>query len=485
MPKLPDSDLSSQPPENVVPVTIDINDFNQLGGDSVTTSDQLTYKLKQQVKRGTRERAARKVAEESLDKKNLEMSELNQQLMELTETLQLQVDEKTRSLEDALEQAKEATVLKSQFIATISHEMRTPLNAIIGFSDRMLTKSSICNDDKERYTRNIFNASQQLLGLINDVLDFEKIASNKLTIDNVEFNIKEMLESVVETVGVLADENNVNIGLSFDDKVPNIIFSDSLRVQQISYNLLSNALKFSKNNFVAVECRLFENKDDVLEVVVADQGIGMTDEQLDKLFIPFTQADGSMARKFGGSGLGLSICKSLVELMGGKIWAYSKTGEGSEFHFTIQLNSLELAAKNPEVDDANSADLSVLEGAKVLLVDDQMLNQELGKELLEDMGCIVDLADDGNEAILKALNNSYDVVLMDLQMPECDGFEASQSILKEKPTLKIIALTANATPDVKKQCTDIGMKEFIGKPFVANTLFNLVAKTIASEYTLH
>lgn len=474
-----DNDAQSKPQENFKSVSLDLNSFNQLGGDIVETAEELTTKLTRQLRRAKREREARKTAEKLLEKKSLDLHNANQKLHDLAESLQQQVDEKTKSLEKALDEAKSASLSKGQFIATISHEMRTPLNAIIGFSDRLIEHADITEDNRLKYTKNISTASKQLLGLINDVLDFEKIASGKLEVDYTTVCLQNLMENVIDTVELLAASNNVNIGVSFSEGIPDKISGDPLRLQQVFYNLLSNALKFSQNNFVAIECQLSKKEDHLIEIIVADQGIGMSEEQLDKLFAPFCQADGSMARKFGGSGLGLSICKSLSELMGGNIWAYSKYGEGSEFHFTFKYFDDEISGSS--IEEKEVVDLSCLEGAKVLLVDDQMLNQELGKELLEDMGAIVDLADDGLEAIDKALLSQYDVILMDLQMPECDGFDASRKILLEKPEMKIIALTANSTSDVKDQCINIGMVEFLGKPFVASTLFSVVAKTILTD----
>ncbi len=455
-----------------------LGSFEQEKEGKVETTAELINRLDMLAKRAMRERVARKSAEKLLEEKSLELYKSNQELVNLTSSLQDQVELKTKSLKKALDEAKEANQLKSQFIATISHEMRTPLNAVIGFSERMLDSEDLEEETKLKYTRNIATASRQLLGLINDVLDFEKIASGKLEIESRSFNIKDIVESTIQTLEVMADNNEVFIGFSFDEELSEVVMGDQLRVQQVAYNLLSNAVKFSKGSFVAVECRWLSSRKETIEIIVADQGIGMTEEQLEKLFTPFTQADGSMARKFGGTGLGLSICKSLCELMGGDIWVYSKYGEGSEFHFTFDVLSEDADAGNDiEIPKLNEdIDLDWIDGAKVLLVDDQLLNQELGKELLEDMGAVVDLADDGNIAQEKALSSDYDVILMDLQMPECDGLEASQKILAEKPSLRIVALTANATSDVKEQCLDIGMCDFLGKPFVAMNLFQIVAK---------
>ena len=478
MAKLTKDDKPNSSDAEYNPVAVNLSDFNQLGEGVLDSNEALTVKLSRQISRAKREREARKTAERLLEEKSLDLYQTNQKLHGLAAQLQIQVDEKTRNLEKALDEAKNATKLKSQFIATISHEMRTPLNAIIGFSDRLITQADISEGNRAKYTKNISTASTQLLGLINDVLDFEKIVSGKLEIDYTSLNLQEIIEDVVDTVSLLAKAHNINISVNFWPDIPKNISGDPLRIRQVFYNLLSNALKFSENNFVAVECKLVAGSQSQIEVTVTDQGIGMSEGHLDNLFSPFMQADGSMARKFGGSGLGLSICKSLVELMGGNIWAYSKLGVGSEFHFTFSYIECEEIIEE-KIQDL--ADLSILEGAKILLVDDQMLNQELGKELLQDMGAVVDLADDGLEAISKSLGKHYDVILMDLQMPECDGFEASKKILLEKPATKIIALTANSTSDIREKCTLIGMHEFLGKPFVASTLFSVVAKTILND----
>ncbi len=372
--------------------------------------------------------------------------------------------DKTKKLKILSQKAEASNKAKAEFMANMSHEMRTPLNAIIGFSERLLSHEDQLMPADLKYADNIYSASTQLLGLINDLLDYEKISAGRMTLESEPFDLPSIMQSVCETLTVVAEEKLVSIQFETNLEEKHFFLGDSLRIKQVIYNLLSNAVKFSKESDVIVSC--FYVDDYSLGFAVKDYGIGMSEDVVEKIFNPFEQADNSTTRKFGGTGLGLSISKKLVELMGGEIQVKSLEGEGSTFYFNIKLE--ETASKETLCFDSKKESLK---GKRILLVDDQPLNLMLCQDLLEQVGVDVDLAENGLEAQEQANINCYDAILMDLQMPVCDGVTAAKEILK-KDSLPIIALTADVTSEVKLECLDVGMQGFLSKPFLADALYN-------------
>ena len=370
---------------------------------------------------------------------------------------------KTKKLKTLSQEAEASNQAKTEFLANMSHEMRTPLNAIIGFSDRMVSHQERLHEDDLRYAGNIQTASKQLLGLINDILDYEKISAGRMRLEEESFNLYRMIQGVCETLSVVAEEKLVNIRFDTNLRDQQYFIGDSLRIKQVIYNLLSNAVKFSKESDVVVSC--FYADDHALSISVQDFGIGIDKVALEKIFQPFEQADTSTTRKFGGTGLGLSISKMLVNLMGGELSVDSELGKGSIFYFKVQM---ETTIEHEDV--PISVKKESLKGKRILVVDDQPLNLMLCEDLLEQVGVEIDLAENGLEAQEQASENSYDAILMDLQMPVCDGVTAAREILS-KAYLPIIALTADVTSEVKTECMNVGMAGFLSKPFMADALY--------------
>ena len=384
----------------------------------------------------------------------------------------------------AMRKAHEASRAKSEFVARISHEIRTPLNAIIGMN--YLLEQSCTDPVQKGYLHKMELSAKNLLSIINDVLDFSKIESGKLEIEKNTVLIEKLVRDVVSINEPKAKAANLSFEIHIDPDIPAALIGDPLRISQIMLNLIFNAVKFSHHGTIRIEVRcergLGENV--TLLFSVRDQGIGMDQQQLDKLFVPFTQADGSTTRKYGGTGLGLSICKMLVELMHGEIWAVTEEGVGSTFFFRLQLekeNTAALAAQAPQTEQTVSIDAlppSVLKGKTVLLVEDNEINQEIAIAILSSFGLEVDLAENGMEAVRKIQANHYALVLMDIQMPIMDGYQATRLIREDNrfSSLPIIAMTANAMNKDRTECLKAGMNEHIGKPFDPEALRQLLEK---------
>ena len=378
------------------------------------------------------------------------------------------------SLQYAKIQAEEATKMKSEFLANMSHEIRTPLNAIIGFID--LLKDEETNDKKLDYLKTVSYSSKNLLDIVNDILDFSKIENGKLIVEEVSFDTYEEFGMSKKLFSAKAAEKSINLQVKYEG-IPKYLKSDSLRINQIINNLLSNAIKFTphgKNiylNFSYKEGRLF--------VSVRDEGIGIKQDKLKHIFDAFSQEDASTTRKYGGTGLGLSISTRLVELLKGKINIKSELGVGSEFYFEIP------AKIGDVIQDENKSnnEFDKLIGKKILLVEDMTINQTLMKALLKLVEVEVDIANDGVEAIEKFKINKYDSILMDENMPNMNGLEATKCILeieKESGLLHtpIIALTANYVEGNDNRFLSVGMDEYLTKPIDKNLLYKTIAKFI-------
>lgn len=357
----------------------------------------------------------------------------------------------------------------------MSYEIRTPLNAILGFIELIITETK--ENKVLEYTKIIEQSSKSLLQIIEDILDFSKMESGKLNIEKVCFNAKEEFKCAVCLFRAKCSEKNINLILNIDKNLPETINTDPLRVTQVIANLLSNAVKFTENNKNITVTINYNNN--VLNISVKDEGRGVLEEKLSHIFEAFTQADSSTTREYGGTGLGLSISNELVKLLDGKLEVKSKVGVGSEFYFSINAPRGEAPIEAQEIEE-NTQEVS-FKNKKILLVEDNKSNQIFMSVVLKSLKLTFDIANDGLEAIEMFKNNYYDVILMDENMPNMNGLEATKEILsKEKEdNLKhtpIIALTANALKGDKEKFLKAGMDEYLSKPVNKKSLSKMLSQ---------
>ena len=372
-------------------------------------------------------------------------------------------------------EAERANNAKSEFLANMSHEIRTPMNAIIGMAHLLLQQKM---EPKQRgYAEKIHTAGKTLLGVINSVLDFSKIEAGKMTVEAVPFDLSNVLERTNSIFQQAVVEKQLILSVNCDPAVPRYIIGDPLRLEQVISNLMSNAVKFTEKGQVALDVSLDEIAGSaiVLRFAIRDTGIGMSGEESGKLFQAFSQADTSTTRKYGGTGLGLVISKLLVELMGGTISLDSEPGRGTTFTFTACFGLMSEEADGREVPFAHEPDLSLLSGRRVLLVEDNPINQDVAAELLLGVGVLVALADNGKIAVgmLSDPRHGFDLVLMDVQMPVMDGHEATRRIraMKYNRDLPIIAMTAHAMLSERERCLAAGMNDHLSKPIEVDVLY--------------
>jgi signal transduction histidine kinase/ActR/RegA family two-component response regulator len=389
----------------------------------------------------------------------------------------------------ALNDAIKASQAKSLFLSNMSHEMRTPMNAIIGMSTIGQNAENI--EKKDESFAKIKEASNHLLGVINDVLDMSKIEANKLELNEVEFDFIKMLQSVINVVGFRVKESKQNLEFNIDPDVPRILIGDNQRLSQVLTNLLSNAVKFTpEGGSVSLEVEKIEEGDgDVtLRVSVVDTGIGISAEQQSRLFNSFEQADSGTSRKFGGTGLGLAISKRIVEIMGGRIWVESKLGEGSKFSFEVTIglgNQADAAFLDKSISTSEEEEVPDLSDKVIMVAEDIDINREIVTALLEPTGVKIENATNGREAfeMFKADPRQFDLILMDVQMPEMDGFEATRSIRSMDndwaKKIPIIAMTANVFREDIEKCLAAGMVDHIGKPIDIDIVMSVLQKYLA------
>lgn len=377
------------------------------------------------------------------------------------------------------QEAKAATEAKSAFLANMSHEIRTPMNGVIGMIE--LVSSSKLNAQQKDFMATAKRSAESLMIIINDILDFSKIEAGELTIEHVEFDLEQVFSDLIHDHQFLALKKGLKLELKKEHLQQTSVVGDPHRIIQVLNNLLSNAIKFTGSGSVIVQYDLHPLDAHLcLNVVVTDTGIGVSDAALPYLFDSFTQADMSTTRTFGGTGLGLAITKELCELMGGKISARSKLGEGSVFQFSVLLDPPDHTALREENPSANLP-LVNLSALRVLLVEDNFINQEVMTAILNDLEVNVEVANDGLEAITMlthSLSAEFDLILMDCQMPNLDGYEATRRIRAGKNfnEIPIIALTANTMNSERQRCIDAGMNEYLTKPIDIDALKSVLAK---------
>ena len=371
-------------------------------------------------------------------------------------------EEAQKKAEKAAKIAEDAVKSKQQFLSNMSHEIRTPMNAIIGFT-KVLLKTSLTVKQQE-YLNAIKLSGDSLIVLINDILDLAKVDAGKMTFEKIPFKMRSSISAMVHVFETKIQEKNIRLIQEFDDNIPNVLVGDPVRLHQIILNLVSNAVKFTNIGSITISVKILDEDEDItnIEFTISDTGIGIARDKIDHIFENFQQASSNTTRLYGGTGLGLAISKQLVESQGGTISVKSKENEGSSFRFILPfqktINKVELETKIIPLDVK-------MKNLKVLVVEDMVLNQLLMETLLDDFGFEFEVAGNGKIAIEKLQNKTFDIILMDLQMPEMNGFEATEYIRNTiKSQIPIIALTADVTTVDLQKCKAVGINDYISKP---------------------
>ncbi len=406
---------------------------------------------------------------------------MNEEVVLKTKGIQLRYD-----LEETLKEkelAEKTVLLKDQFIANISHEIRTPLNGVLGMANLLADTNP--TPEQLEYINTIKLSANNLIVIINDILDYSKIHSGEIRFESSEFRIKELLTGMVQVLKVKAEEKKIKLNLTIDDNLPELLIGDAVRLNQILLNLLNNSVKFTDKGSVSLDMQLVESHDLTIKILfkVTDTGIGISSDKIHSIFDSFTQANYDKNRVFGGTGLGLTIVKQLVQLQGGSISVNSTLGSGSVFKVELPFKLLKKLEKITGGKKAGSKiPLNDLSDVTILLVEDNKVNQFLAQKLLNKMGFQVEIANNGTEAVASLQAGKFDVILMDVQMPVMNGYELTQVIRTTLPhpvnQIPIIALTAYASNHEKEKALALGMSDYITKPYSPHELLTTILKQV-------
>lgn len=386
------------------------------------------------------------------------------------------LEEKNKELMIAKERAEKASKARSEFLSTVSHELRTPLNAINGIAHLLLEDKP--KKSQMNYLESLKFSGDYLTNFINDILEIQKIDSNKIEIENINFNLKKLLENIQNSLKELASLNNNNFTLDIDPDIPENLIGDPTKLSQIILNLINNALKFTQNGKVQLITKLISLENDNTKVYfeIKDTGIGIPEDKLEAVFDSFSQGSVGINRKYGGTGLGLTIVKKLTEILGGEIKLKSTVGKGSSFSFELVFKKGETQTEKTE--KAKAYNDSTLKDKKILVVEDNKINQMVSKKMLKNKGIHCEIIDNGEDAIEIVRNHKFDMILMDVHLPGINGTIATQQIRKFDKTTPVIALTAISLNENRDTLLSFGMNDVITKPFVPEDFYATIAKHI-------